>query len=457
LFPQNPKILVIDDKFEEIQDLLKVLSKNGTPYAYFDGDENSVPDDPFSGIRLVILDIDLGNRYIGQTHKNQASMLATYLLKLISTKTNPFFILFWTRHCEVINEVLRYLKIGELYVAGHIDLDKPTSDEMKTMTIQDFETKINNAVSNESLDFVINWENGIDKAVSLFTNEMSDVCKSDSEESKRDWKESVMSVLSKLACSYIGLDKLDGIDRKNKLLYATYVLNKSFSENLPTAIDVKADMDLPAESNLSLRTVADLNTKLFFNDILDPKKIENGKIFIDNNNIKLLNLLKTKVLINSLPSDCSTELVAIILTPSCDLAHTKFLKQNDGIELHRVLYGVKLTITNDDFESLFAYTQIVHSTQEKVKKLTIDDRKLKKKILQFLRPSKPEILYITQPFIDRQDKICIIVFHFGTITTKYLKSGDFSFSYMLKENLTFDLQTKLANHVNRLGNSMLEC
>jgi hypothetical protein len=428
LFPQNPKILVIDDEYNEVKGLLSALSKNGTPYAYFDGSFDSEPDEPFAGVRLVIMDIDLANRPSGTGDKNKAAVLTTYLKKLISVSANPLFVLFWTKNTALIKLVINNLEKEKIFLSGYVDLEKPSAIDMGKMKIEDFEEKITSVVSKNAFNYIIGWENGIDKAVSLFTNEISAVCKSDSENSKSDWNKSVMSVLSKLACSYIGLDKLNGIESKKKLLYATYVLNKSFSENLPTIVDVKSDIDLPVENKLSLRTIAGLNTKLFLKNVSDLNRIENGKIFEDVENTELLNLLEKEKKIAGLSKNGNTKLVSIILTPPCDIAHTKFLKKDDKVEMHRVLYGVKIVIPDDD-----------------------------PSILDCLKSSIPETLYFVRPFIDKDNKVCIIVFHFGTITTKPLKTGEVSFSYMLKENLTFDLQTKLANHVNRLGNSMLEC
>ena len=83
-------------------------------------------------------------------------------------------------------------------------------------------------------------------------------------------------------------------------------------------------------------------------------------------------------------------------------------------------------------------------------------KELELKIQRCISSNRPENLYITQPFMDGDNELFVFVFHFGTIQTKEINPASICFSYLMKNSLVSDLQTKLANHVNRLGNSMLE-
>ena len=110
-FPQNSKVLVVDDEYEEIKPLLSVFSRNGIPYVYFDGKKHSIPKKPLSAIRFVVLDIDLTGRTKNLDEKSKASALAQYLTQLMDIKNTPYFLLFWTKHPEIIPYILKYLEL----------------------------------------------------------------------------------------------------------------------------------------------------------------------------------------------------------------------------------------------------------------------------------------------------------------------------------------------------------
>lgn len=99
------------------------------------------------------------------------------------------------------------------------------------------------------------------------------------------------------------------------------------------------------------------------------------------------------------------------------------------MEIHRLLYGVLIEISKQNYGN--------------------DD------FLQLLKKGFPENIYCIKPFYVKNN-VFIILFHFDTINGEKMTPHSRKFELMLKESLSFDLQTKLANHVNRLGNSMLE-
>ena len=57
--PSSHKIVVIDDKPEEVASLIGTLSKNGIGVVYFTGQLEQLPLEPLSGIRIIFSDIDL--------------------------------------------------------------------------------------------------------------------------------------------------------------------------------------------------------------------------------------------------------------------------------------------------------------------------------------------------------------------------------------------------------------
>ena len=115
LFPQNPKVLIIDDEYSEVSGLMQTFSLKGIPFIHLNGSKVPKKFKKFTSIRLVILDIDLRGRTIGIHDDNQkAAVLAKYLNEIIDENTYPFFILFWTKNSEVSKSVVKYLNESKL-------------------------------------------------------------------------------------------------------------------------------------------------------------------------------------------------------------------------------------------------------------------------------------------------------------------------------------------------------
>lgn len=424
LLPKNPKVVVIDDHFEEVEGLLYSLSRHGTSYIFLNGDPKNDPEIPFVGVRLVILDIDLEKRTSNATDiRSKASILAQMVTKILDSKTSPFFILFWTKNKNVIAPFLKYLKAcSSLYPIATFNMEKPTLQELKTMSINDFDLKLQNSINLDAFNFLLSWENMILNEASNFIDDFSKISipSKITKNSQILWNDSILEILSKLACSFVDNNQIDDNER---LIYSSLFFNQSFSAKLPELSNL--NIKIPQNSKLAVEKIAILNTNLFFNNNLIDKKIQNGRIFEEHNGI-LLNSLKTYSGINNVVKHGVCKLCGIIVTPSCDIAHEKKLVKNGEKKFHRVLYGLDIKIYKKNLNLLTDSLNKINS----------------------------EAVYQVNPFyIDNY--VHVIFFIFGTIISKPLCNGDKAFIYELNESVVHDLQTKLANHVNRLGNSMI--
>lgn len=440
LLPQNPKVLIIDDVYDDISGLMHALSLNGVPYIHLDGGLNSVPSRKFTSIRLVFLDIDLIGRTNGQPPKQQGSALAAYLTQIIDESTHPFFILFWTRNAKVSKHVIRYLKKSNLNLYGHLNLDKPPKSVLKKKPLSFFESMIHKAVSNDSLEFVIGWENEINRQTTLFANEISSISAADAKKRKKTAVDSLKIILSELALSYAGKAKKDFANvpgnslPREFLKYAVAEMNASFGSNLAIDFCSSMNIELPKNyENLSVGTLAKLNKKLFFEDRINNDSPYGGIFYMrDLENVNYAGLkdaMKTdKSFKEVLKYKKEFEIVGAILTPQCDISQNKMLTDGKKTKHHRVLLGLKFAIprTKKDCDSF----------------------------LKEFKKIRGEKVFPIMPFEDENGKTCVICFHLGALTMLEKLNP---IKLQLKRDLAFDLQSKLANHVNRLGNSMLEC
>ena len=59
------------------------------------------------------------------------------------------------------------------------------------------------------------------------------------------------------------------------------------------------------------------------------------------------------------------------------------------------------------------------------------------------------------PFVLKGKNV-FMHFHFGTVGFEYLQDNRKQPAFSIKQEIVFDLQSKIASHVNRLGNSLLK-
>ena len=454
LLPQNPKVIIIDDKYEDAKWLLQLFSKNGIPYLYFDGDKESLPQTPFSSIRIVFSDINIRDNEIANS--NTASELVSLLEKLIDAQNTMFLLVFWTKNSPVIPEVKKYLDLTKIKPLKIINIDKPTQDEFEEMTIEKMSSLINSRLGKlDTYEFLNYWENLISSKSIMYSNKLSDIITFNSVEQKIDWDSSGIDIFSALACTYKGTNDLDFTNQELNLSYTKNYINSSFANSLSNEkINGMNIFSLNKDYQISLKTIAKLNSSLFFSNVIS-NKVANGLLF-NYSDFELEKLLINNIFTDDVPSEMVLKLVGLVLTPACDIAHPRFLTNGeDGY--HRILYGILFNLEDSDsnYKLFLKYFKNSKSTQEKIMKLEGIDKKILKNIKKAVRPNTPAELFITQPFFDN-GKVSTIIFHFGSICTRRIIENQTDFIYQLNENLVFDIQTKLANHINRLGNSMIE-
>jgi hypothetical protein len=118
------RVLLLDDNPSEALPVLMAFSKKGVPIAYFDGTSKGLPrpNQRLAGIRLAILDMDLGE---GGNDNTIASTLVQRLSKILSPENGPYAILAWTNRPELRDRVTQD-------IFHHGTVPKPMFTEMLT-------------------------------------------------------------------------------------------------------------------------------------------------------------------------------------------------------------------------------------------------------------------------------------------------------------------------------------
>ncbi|MFC1534768.1 hypothetical protein ACFL7M_15550 [Thermodesulfobacteriota bacterium] len=417
------RVVLIDDKAEEIEPLLVLLGKQNVPYLYFDGALDNLPETPPEGVRFVFLDIELGSKAVGI--KNQASALTGVLSKVVSASNGPYVIIFWTRHKEVIEQILENCNKKSISPVAWIDLDKPklVSKKDNKYDLAEIMGKLDKKLSKIGAFYLyVQWENILNSAGKQFVHDFSGVV-----DTGTDWTKKTSELFYALYKSYVEKNVLH--EQTEQFKCACHVMNQSFFDLLQNYTATK--LELPEGFTLShgkveRNTLSKLNTSLLINEgLLD--RPSTGYVYKEINRSLLASLSKSLFKKDKQPADMI--LCKIILTPECDLARNKTLitkKEEDGqpveYKIHRSVYGVLFPCVDDQK----------------------DNRSGKGSPAQFdIGP------------IWYQNKIYQIIIHFLTISTQNEKKIKGKPLFALKRNLIFDLQSKAANHVNRLGSFQL--
>lgn len=128
---RTARVLVIDDRFAEVESFVRALGSCGIGCVYLSGNAEEFPKSPLINIRLVAADLDLGTSG-GETHQVVGPAVSA-LERAISERNGPYLLVAWTNRDELFEEFerqvlafaayrrpVRIIKIGKEEVNGDL-------------------------------------------------------------------------------------------------------------------------------------------------------------------------------------------------------------------------------------------------------------------------------------------------------------------------------------------------
>lgn len=161
ILPNSGKVLIIDDKYEDVKPIQNILAENGIPYIFYDYTVfKDTAVKKLDAVRMVFLDIRLEDGM--QEIKNIATVLASVIEKVIMPQNGPYVLVLWTNEIALKDELqgylFNYLNPEETTLPTYVcALDK-----------KDFISKPENELVNKlvtqlsgqnMMNFLIEWEN----------------------------------------------------------------------------------------------------------------------------------------------------------------------------------------------------------------------------------------------------------------------------------------------------------
>lgn len=433
--PNSGRIVLIDDKADEVEPLIRALGRLPVPYIYYDGTIENLPPPGkhLGGVRFVFLDIELQGMS-GQSRKTKASGITAILKRIISDSNGPYAIIFWTFHEETIEAVLENCLTLGIPPVAWINMEKNRwlkTENSETGEISDFSDNKIEQISeslNEKLKSVdafllyIEWENILHSSSKQFIAEFSSLAPVGD-----NWSQETRYLFHNLYTAVVNKNIRD--DQTEQFRYACYLMNRSFLDTLSEK--TLTELSLPQGFQLTPGVIEDvtkakLNTSLFIGRPLTTTPMP-GYVYLNTNEIYLTSLKNYMFKKDQAPEDA--RLCTVIVTPECDVAQNKtiqiILANAQGGPLHRVIFGLYYTISKD---------------------LKTE----KKKLHERGKDGRFDIGPLWQ-----NDKRYLLSLHTATLSLRTEKSFPEKPLFKLKRDLLFDLQSKAANHINRLGNYQL--
>ncbi|HAO06363.1 MAG TPA: hypothetical protein DCQ50_05095 [Chryseobacterium sp.] len=273
LLPQNGRIVIIDDKESQAMPLIKTLSKHKFPFTYHSDDEDCLPNEPYSDLRTLFLDINLTDT-AGDV-KTIMSQLAGVLLRIVPENV-PYILIVWSiKENDLFPEVEKLFTDSLVTRKPIVVLSLKKSDffdydpELGEILKDDFDviSEINKRLTSEiekvdAFEALIKWENVIHISSSEVINEIISLASK-----KQNINDDLKSIYFKLAEAMWGR-QLKG-DAKEIALKAAIVFNQLLSDRLE--FNVKQNLglsiikEIPPPSTFEEKDKAIFNSKLLLN------------------------------------------------------------------------------------------------------------------------------------------------------------------------------------------------
>ncbi len=319
----NTKVLIFDDKPEEIQNLREALDDIGIQSIYINF-KTSKKKNKFTNVRYIFADLTLDDK-ISSSNKSTISPIYSSITRNLSEDNGAFILIIWSKHNELRNVLIDKLKERKYKFYPIVTLDKndykkneiniiKKFEQMKwcinkkELTLADYQHHFN-IFCNKSINYLINdiknslnqnldyfnllreWESQIQKSSAKVFDMFLDI---ENQDKNRD-------LLNGAIKSIVGTNQSPNKEEKRKGLYPALnmvlqdTIEKSVedSNSNETTNNTLKNLDLQVKNNENTYIV---NSKLLFEIPLSSnKKMYPGNIFCFESYLNICDKLNENV------------------------------------------------------------------------------------------------------------------------------------------------------------------
>lgn len=276
IIPDNGKVVIIDDKIEQVKELMMALSKNRIPFSYFqDESGEDLPEEGnhLKSVRLIFLDIVLDTG-IDQSEKSVVSNALSRLDRIVGENNGPYFIFLWSTKYEKYGEKLKEeINTKPLFVNRRpIDFIVLKKEELQKKGFEAIIEALDNEIKKfDSLNAFFYWESIINDSAGEITNELISLTNNPVE-----WNKNTKNILYRLSSAYWGknIKNISPEESNRKVLGAYSTLNQVLADkidlNTHTSYDKILDNILELEGENNPMLFAKINEKIHVDN--NPQK-----------------------------------------------------------------------------------------------------------------------------------------------------------------------------------------
>ncbi|GAA0871104.1 hypothetical protein GCM10009117_02490 [Gangjinia marincola] len=449
-------VYVIDDQLTEATPIIKSLYSHQIPHIYLDGSSKSLPKESRQ-VRLIFLDLNLKPTLNPKDKKSFKNIHAGILNKLLANNSSSYLILVWSKQedtflndfKEIFNDSTNEYKLNQRPPLEIISLEK--KDFFETISGADgithnwkngqekalLELITSKLTQNEAFKILSAWENLISKSGSKTVDYLFDLVSGETPANKNS---KLDSIITSLSISFLGFENFNKLNDQKKTDAFMLALSELIDDEIDKEIIVNTQPEfknwLPTK-RLSSTDKGRLNSKLLTSIEVGNNHLT-GSIYKANkgahNYKKLLtdcidlgrSLSKKeatkkkdskssevrKDIANLIFKDSSKFIpLELNITPLCDVAQNKE-------EYYRMVPG--FLIDKKSREYLFEKTDRNYFSALLYSEVSLNECHLVLDYRYFHSVTKAEI--------NKMRKLCC-----------------------LRKSFVDEIQSKLANHVSRLG------
>lgn len=410
LYPENGSVVIIDDAIEEALPLMKVLSRYGIAYKYFNGRKDELPEQLIDNVRIIFLDIQLEGMDGVLNDKTKYSTLKGVVSRIIGEKSIPYAIIVWTKHDELISELNDYLPVKPLFILNmEKEKCKNVSGEFNLYKISD---KIKEKTDElGAYKFFMVWQNLINRSSNQIVNEISSIFPYDN-----NWNNKINNILKLLAEAYAGKQIKNDIGKYSMLTFNNLLLD-IVEKNILSGYLSEQNKFSPLMNNderLEDKIKGELNRRLLISFENNNSPVP-GNIYYELPELNLSKEVLIQELFNGKIQDSDVKekiekfkLVFLEVSPFCDYAQNKWKRC-------RLLPGL---LCPENYKNNIKRADYIYKT----------------------------------PLFMLDDQLVYLVFDLRHLTSVAVKDMNDKKAYLrVRKELLSDIQTKISNHISRLG------
>ncbi len=214
------RAIIVDDKYDQVEPAIKALARLGIGSVYLSGQFEDLPPSPLHGIRLAVVDMDLGLGAVGQSDKDTALQTLAFLGQALAEDSNPLMVVVWTGSDGVYEQfAARFSEaLPNVTPAVICRLDKNKFAGDVEAAAEAFEQIIVSELQKvRPLDVLWAWEQAVHDAASRTTSTLSDVIRSPGL-TPAGWPDAASNLLAAIARAATGQRLNDSRDMLDDLL-----------------------------------------------------------------------------------------------------------------------------------------------------------------------------------------------------------------------------------------------